>query len=164
MRVRPFVMRRRKEDVASELPPKTEQTIFVQFNRAQLGLYNRILKAAKDEIDLRVGEVGLEKSQMTILAALTRLRQVCTDPRLLNLPEGSAVPGSAKLDAFKELIGECIGSGRKVLVFSQFVEMQKLLAEALDEMQIEYLWLHGGTQNREELVARFQQRSGRRCS
>ncbi|MFO7564159.1 MAG: DEAD/DEAH box helicase [Enhygromyxa sp.] len=159
-RIRPFVMRRRKEDVASELPPKTEQTILVQFGRSQLGLYNRILKAAKSEIDMRVGEVGIEKSQMTILAALTRLRQVCTDPRLLNLPEGTTVPPSAKLEAFRELIGECVGSGRKALVFSQFVEMQKLLAEVLDEMQIEYLWLHGGTTNREEMVAKFQQRSG----
>jgi superfamily II DNA or RNA helicase len=159
-RIRPFIMRRRKEDVASELPPKTEQTILVQFGRSQLGLYNRILKAAKSEIDMRIGEVGIEKSQMTILAALTRLRQVCTDPRLLNLPEGTAIPPSAKHEAFRELVSECVGSGRKVLVFSQFVEMQKLLAETLDDLQIEYLWLHGGTTNREEMVARFQQRSG----
>ena len=159
-RIRPFIMRRRKEDVASELPPKTEQTIFVEFGRSQLALYNRILKAAKTEIDTRIGEVGLEKSQMTILAALTRLRQICTDPRLLNLPEGTPVPPSAKLEAFRELIGECVGSGRKVLVFSQFVEMQKLIAEVLDELQIEYLWLHGGTTNREEMVNRFQQKSG----
>ena len=159
-RIRPFVMRRRKEDVASELPPKTEQTIFVQLGRSQLALYNRILKAAKTEIDTRVGEVGLEKSQMTILAALTRLRQVCTDPRLLHLPEGSAVPPSAKLEAFRELIADSIGSGRKALVFSQFVQMQKLIAAVLDELEIEYVWLHGGTTNREELVNRFQQKSG----
>ena len=159
-RIRPFIMRRRKEDVASELPPKTEQTIFVQLGRSQLGLYNRILKAAKSEIDVRIGEVGVEKSQMTILAALTRLRQVCTDPRLLNLPEGTAVPPSAKLEAFRELIAESVGSGRKALVFSQFVEMQKLIAEILDELGIEYLWLHGGTVNREEMVQRFQQKSG----
>lgn len=159
-RIRPFVMRRRKEDVASELPPKTEQTIFCQFGRSQLALYNRILKAAKSEISSRVGEVGIEKSQMTILAALTRLRQVCTDPRLLNLPEGSAVPKSAKMEAFRELITDCIGSGRKALVFSQFVEMQKLIAATLEELEIEYLWLHGGTTNRDELVQRFQQKSG----
>jgi superfamily II DNA or RNA helicase len=159
-RIRPFIMRRRKEDVASELPPKTEQTIFVQFGRSQLALYNRILKAAKSEIDVRIGEVGIEKSQMTILAALTRLRQVCTDPRLLNLPEGSSIPASAKMEAFREVISESIGSGRKALVFSQFVEMQKLIAETLDELEIEYLWLHGGTTNREELVNRFQQKSG----
>ncbi|NVB37866.1 DEAD/DEAH box helicase [Pseudenhygromyxa sp. WMMC2535] len=159
-RIRPFIMRRRKEDVASELPPKTEQTIFVQFGRSQLALYNRILKAAKSEIDSRIGEVGIEKSQMTILAALTRLRQVCTDPRLLNLPEGSAVPKSAKLEAFRDLIAECVGSGRKALVFSQFVEMQKLITETLDELEIEYLWLHGGSTNRDELVQRFQQKSG----
>ena len=153
-------MRRRKEDVASELPPKTEQTIFVHFDRSQLALYNRILKAAKSEIHSRVGEVGIEKSQMTILAALTRLRQVCTDPRLLNLPEGSTVPKSAKLEAFKELIADCVGSGRKALVFSQFVEMQKLLAATLGELEIDFLWLHGGTTNREEMVQRFQQKSG----
>ncbi|MCH9684731.1 MAG: DEAD/DEAH box helicase [Deltaproteobacteria bacterium] len=160
VRVRPFVMRRKKEDVASELPPKTEQTLFVHFGRSQLGLYNRILKAAKNEITGRIEEMGIEKSQMAILAALTRLRQVACDPRLLGLPDGSAVPPSAKLEAFRELIADCVGSGRKVLVFSQFVEMQKLLGAVLDELGIGYLWLHGGTKNREEMVSRFQQSSG----
>ena len=160
VRVRPFVMRRKKEDVASELPPKTEQTLFVHFGRSQLGLYNRILKAAKNEINGRIEEMGIEKSQMTILAALTRLRQVACDPKLLGLPEGSAVPPSAKLEAFKELITDCVGSGRKVLVFSQFVEMQKILGAQLEELGIDYLWLHGSTKNREELVSKFQQPSG----
>ena len=159
-RVRPFIMRRKKEDVASELPPKTEQTIFVQFEKAQLGLYNRILKAARSEIQGRVEELGLEKSQMTILAALTRLRQVATDPRLLGLPEGSSVPPSAKMGAFRELISDVVGSGRKALVFSQFVSMQKLICEALDELGIEYVWLHGGTKNRDELITRFQRDDG----
>ena len=159
-RIRPFVMRRKKEDVASELPPKTEQTLFVQFGKSQLGLYNRILKAAKAEIQGRVEEVGLEKSQMTILAALTRLRQVCCDPRLLGMPDASALPPSAKLDAFKELMADAVGSGRKVLVFSQFVEMQKLLGDALNELKIDFLWLHGGTKNREEMVSQFQSKSG----
>ena len=159
-RIRPFVMRRRKEDVATELPPKTEQTLFVTMSKSQLGLYNRILKTAKEEILGRINEVGLEKSQMTILAALTRLRQVCCDPRLLGLPEGSALPGSAKLDAFKELIADAVGSGSKVLVFSQFVEMQKILIEALVELKIDHLWLHGGTKNREEMVQQFQTKSG----
>ena len=94
-RVRPFIMRRRKEDVASELPPKTEQTLYVQFNKQQLSLYNKILKAAKSEIQGRIDDVGVEKSQMTILAALTRLRQVCTDPHLLGLPKGQLVPESS---------------------------------------------------------------------
>lgn len=160
VRVRPFVMRRKKEDVASELPPKTEQTLFVQFGRTQLGLYNRILKAAKNEITGRIEEMGVERAQMTILAALTRLRQVACDPRLLGLPEGTPVPPSAKLEAFKELIADCVGSGRKVLVFSQFVEMQKIIGEALDELSIPYAWLHGGTRNREEVVAQFQHPSG----
>jgi SNF2 family DNA or RNA helicase len=159
-RIRPFVMRRKKEDVAKELPPKTEQTLFCQFGRSQLGLYNRILKSVKDEISGRIDEVGLEKAQMTILAALTRLRQVCCDPQLLGLPEGTPLPPSAKLEAFRELVADNVGSGRKTLVFSQFVEMQKILGQALDELQIPYLWLHGGTKNREELVHQFQQPSG----
>jgi len=159
-RIRPFVMRRRKEDVATELPPKTEQTLYVQLGKAQLGLYNRILKSAREEILGRIGDVGLEKSQMTILAALTRLRQICCDPHLLGLPDSSALPGSAKLEAFKELIADAVGSGSKVLVFSQFVEMQKIIGEALTELKIEYLWLHGGTKNREELVQSFQSKGG----
>ncbi len=160
VRVRPFVMRRKKEDVASELPAKTEQTIYCNFGKSQLGLYNRILKAAKDEITGRIGEVGIEKAQMTILAALTRLRQVCCHPHLLGLPEGTPVPPSCKLEAFEELIADAIGSGRKVLVFSQFVEMQKILAVSLDKLGIDYLWLHGGTKNREEMVGKFQQPGG----
>lgn len=160
VRIRPFIMRRKKEDVATELPAKTEQTLYVQFNKSQLGLYNRILKAAKNEITGRIEEAGVEKSQMAILAALTRLRQVCCDPSLLGLPEGTPIPPSAKLEAFEELIADCVGSGRKVLVFSQFVEMQKILGAALDKLGVEYLWLHGGTKNREEMVAQFQQPGG----
>ena len=159
-RVRPFIMRRRKEDVASELPPKIEQTLYCRFGRSQLGLYNRILKAAKDEIMGKIDSVGLDKSQMTILAALTRLRQVCCDPRLLGLPGATTLPPSTKLEAFKELIADCVGGGHKVLVFSQFVEMQKLIGAELDELQIEYLWLHGGTKNREEMVNTFQSTAG----
>lgn len=159
-RVRPFIMRRRKEDVATELPAKTEQTLYCQFSRSQLGLYNRILKIAKNEIMGRINDVGLENSQMTILAALTRLRQVCCDPRLLGLPDESALPPSTKLEAFKELITDCVGSGHKVLVFSQFVEMQKILGETLSELGIEYAWLHGGTRNREEVVQSFQSKMG----
>lgn len=160
VRIRPFIMRRKKEDVASELPKKTEQTIYCHFGKTQLGLYNRILKAAKSEITGRVDDAGIDKSQMTILAALTRLRQVCCDPHLLGLPEGTPIPASTKLEAFKELINDAVGSGRKCLVFSQFVEMQKLLGQTLDELEIPYLWLHGGTKNREELVNQFQQKSG----
>lgn len=160
VRISPFIMRRKKEDVASELPKKTEQTLFCHFNKAQLGLYNRILKAAKAEITGRIEDVGVEKSQMTILAALTRLRQVCCDPALLGLPEGTPVPPSSKVEAFRELIGDAVGSGRKVLVFSQFVEMQKILGGVLDDLEIPYLWLHGGTKNREEMVSQFQQKSG----
>lgn len=160
VRIRPFIMRRRKEDVATELPAKTEQTIFCHFGKSQLGLYNRILKAAKAEITGRIDELGIEKSQMTILAALTRLRQVCCDPQLLGLPEGTPVPPSAKLEAFREIVADAVGSGRKCLVFSQFVEMQKIIGQSLDELQIPYLWLHGGTKNREELVNQFQQREG----
>jgi SNF2 family DNA or RNA helicase len=160
VRVRPFVMRRKKEDVAKELPAKTEQTLYCHFGRSQLGLYNRILKLAKEEITGRIEEVGIDKSQMTILAALTRLRQICCDPSLLGLPEGTPVPPSAKLEAFRELIADCLGSGRKVLVFSQFVEMQKIIKGVLEELEIEYLWLHGGTKNREEIVQRFQQPTG----
>ncbi len=159
-RVRPFIMRRRKEDVASELPAKTEQTLYVQFNRPQLALYNKILKAAKTEIQGRITDHGVEKSQIKILAALTRLRQVCTDPNLLGLPESQVVPPSAKLEAFEALIGDLIGAGRKVLVFSQFVSMQKIIAAKLEEMDIEFLWLHGGTKNRAELVERFQKSEG----
>lgn len=159
-RVRPFIMRRRKEDVAKELPPKTEQTLYCRFGRTQLGLYNRILKAARNEIQGRIDDVGLERSQMTILAALTRLRQVCCDPKLLGLPDTTTVPPSTKVEAFRELIADCIGGGHKVLVFSQFVSMQRILAGVLEELEIEHLWLHGGTKNREELVQKFQSKSG----
>ena len=157
-RIKPFVMRRRKEDVARELPKKTEQVLHVQLGRGQLALYGKILKTVRDEIRGQIATSGLERSQVTILAALTRLRQVCCDPRLLNLP--GSVPASAKLEAFKELMSDCVASGRKVIVFSQFVEMQKLIGEALKELGIGYLWLYGATKDREALVRKFQSEDG----
>ena len=158
-RVRPFIMRRRKEDVASELPPKTEQTLYVQFNKQQLSLYNKILKAAKSEIQGRIDDVGVEKSQMTILAALTRLRQVCTDPNLLGLPKGQLVPESSKLTAFEDLMRDLTGPAARSWCSASSWRCRRSSPPSSPARRRPPL-AHGGTKNRADRVEKFQRKDG----
>jgi SNF2 family DNA or RNA helicase len=104
-----------------------------------------------------IAQQGLGKSQIVLLDALLKLRQVCCDPRLLLLPEAQmAYECSAKLDALMELLDSLIEEGRRVLVFSQFTSMLKLIEDELQQRQYAYLKLTGQTQNRHSLVERFQ--------
>src|SRR6185369_148435 len=103
-----------------------------------------------------VERVGLAKSQLQILAGLTRLRQAACDPRLLGLPRDLGDDDSGKLVALRELLSEAVEGGHKVLVFSQFVMMLKLIEKALKEDGITYEYLDGSTKDRFERVERFQ--------
>jgi SNF2 family DNA or RNA helicase len=91
---------------------------------------------------------------------LTRLRQICCDPALLPAPPGVKTPPSAKLALFEELMREALGSDRCVVVFSQFVEMQRRLISVVQSLGVTPLWLHGGTRNRDKVVADFQDPNG----
>lgn len=159
-RVQPLVLRRLKTEVAKELPPKVESIIRCDMNPAQRALYDHIAGELRESVQKKIEQVGIERAHLDILAALTRLRQICCDPSLLPVPAGTKVPPSAKLELFEELMHEALNSSRTVVVFSQFVEMQRRLIDVVKKLGVDPLWLHGGTRNRDKVVASFQDPNG----
>ncbi|MCI0540782.1 MAG: SNF2 family helicase, partial [Verrucomicrobiales bacterium] len=155
-RIRPFLLRRLKREVATDLPEKIEQISFCELTEDQRAVYQQVLEAGRKEVLATAGQQGLQKSRMAVLNALLRLRQICCDPRLLKLENVDARTASGKLDLFGELLEEVIDGGHRVLVFSQFVTMLKLLEERLRAEEIAYCYLDGSTANRAEVVERFQ--------
>lgn len=157
-RVKPFMLRRTKNQVASELPPKTEMTRVIEIVGPQRDLYEAIRMSMEKKVRDAIAKQGLGKSHILLLDALLKLRQVCCDPRLLSLPEASIAHGtSSKLEALMELLDNLVEEGRRVLVFSQFTSMLKLIEEQLQIKHYDYLKLTGQTQNRQDLVNRFQE-------
>ena len=156
-RVKPFMLRRTKDQVARELPPKTEMTRMIDLTGTQRDLYEAIRMSMEKKVREAIAKLGLGKSQIVLLDALLKLRQVCCDPRLLSLPEATMAHGnSAKMDALLALLDNLMQEGRSVLVFSQFTSMLKLIEEKLIARKYAYLKLTGQTQNRQALVRRFQ--------
>lgn len=155
-RVRPFLLRRLKRDVAKELPGKIENVSFCELKPDQQQLYQQVLETGRREVLQAAGANGLKKSRMIVLTTLLRLRQICCDTRLLNLDTNKEDTESGKLDVFQELLDESLDGGHRVLVFSQFVSMLTLIREQLDGAAIDYCYLDGGVVNRKEVVERFQ--------
>lgn len=157
-RVKPFMLRRTKNQVASELPPKTEMTRNIEITGSQRDLYEAIRMSMEKKVRDAIAKQGLGKSHILLLDALLKLRQVCCDPRLLSLPEAAIAHGtSSKLEALMELLDNLVEEGRRVLVFSQFTSMLKLIEEELTARNYDYLKLTGQTQNRQALVDTFQE-------
>jgi SNF2 family DNA or RNA helicase len=154
-RVRPWMLRRKKAEVLTDLPDKIEQIIEVDLTASQKEAYTSLQIAARAELD-QLRERG-STGRMQVLTALLRLRQACCDLRLLGIE--SPEP-SAKLDALLELISEAADGGHRVLVFSQFTSMLDLIANALESAAIEFCRLDGGTRDRESVVERFQSDPG----
>lgn len=159
-RVRPFVLRRLKQEVAPELPPKMEHIVRCDMFPAQQALYDHVAQTLHTSLTHKIERVGVNKSRLDVLAALMRLRQICADPRLLPVDENVRVPPSAKLDLFVELMREALAAEHRVIVFSQFVKMQQQLIKALNSLQVDPLWLHGRTRNRNKVVKAFQDPKG----
>src|ERR1035438_1330091 len=179
-RLRPFMLRRLKAEVASDLPAKLEQVSFCELTSDQRSVYQQVIEASRKEVLEAVGAQGVAKSRMVVLTALLRLRQVCCDLRLLKLEKRSdgvmecgsdaktdpalqhsntpPLPSSSssKLDMFGELLEEVIDGGHRLLVFSQFVGMLTLLKEKLTAEGIEFCYLDGSTTDRAGVVERFQ--------
>jgi superfamily II DNA or RNA helicase len=153
--IHPLVLRRTKAEVAPELPPKIENDMVVPMADAQKALYQQMLKEVRDSVLSAVDKDGVSKSQIQILAALTRMRQVACDPRLTNLSGDWGVQTSAKLEALNEIMEEAVDGGHRVLIFSQFVKMLHLIRAELDEAGITYEYLDGSTKDRQERVDRF---------
>jgi len=155
-RIAPLILRRRKEDVAPELPPRTEILRSVELEGRQRELYESLRLAQHSRVQAALAQRGLSQSGIVVIDALLKLRQVCCDPRLLKLDGARGITASAKLELLLELLDELIAEDRRVLVFSQFTGMLDLIAAALRARGIAYLMLTGGTQNRGALVDRFQ--------
>ncbi|MCH6256018.1 DEAD/DEAH box helicase [Puniceicoccaceae bacterium K14] len=153
-RVKHFMLRRSKTQVATDLPDRIEETLSCQLEDKQLELYNAELKEAQGFIKKLDTADNANQARFNILASLLRLRQICCHPGLINPSYRDY--GSAKLEALKEHVASLMEEGHKVLVFSQFVEMLNIIKQELDEMGCNNRMLTGKTQNREALVDEFQ--------
>lgn len=158
-RVKPFLMRRMKKDVLAELPDKIDTKLVTELTGEQRMLYLSYAKQARNEIADEIMRVGVEKSRMQILAALTRLRQICCHPGMfLENYEG----GSSKMTLCMQILEDLKRSGHRVLIFSQFTTMLDLLKEALNEGEFSYFYLSGSTKTaeRRDYVKRFNSGEG----
>jgi superfamily II DNA or RNA helicase len=155
-RVGPYVLRRMKEDVAPELPDKTEIVRAVELPDAQRDLYEGIRVAAHAEVRKVVRTKGLAASTIDILGALMKLRQSCCDPRLVRIGAAQEVERSAKLETLLAMLEEMVARGRRILVFSQFTSMLQIIAAELRARRIRHVVLTGESRARQELVDEFQ--------
>ncbi|GEM44590.1 DEAD/DEAH box helicase [Deinococcus cellulosilyticus] len=155
-RIRPFILRRTKEQVAKELPEKTEMVVRLDLEGAQRDLYETLRISVQKRVQEEIASRGLARSHIAILDALLKLRQVCCDPRLLSLDAAKKVRHSIKLDWFKETLPSMIEEGRRVLVFSQFATLLGLLEETLKDLKIPYSKITGDTVDRKTQIEQFQ--------
>lgn len=158
MLIEPFVLRRNKKEVLTELPEKTVTVLNNEMNEEQQNLYLTYLARAKQEIAEKVEIDGFENSQMQILAALTRLRQICCHPSLF--VEGYN-EGSSKLEQCIEIIEEAINGGHKILLFSGYTSMFEIIEKELKKRNIKYFKLTGATKvdERMKMVDEFNENS-----
>ncbi|MES2948229.1 MAG: DEAD/DEAH box helicase [Pseudomonadota bacterium] len=154
-RITPFMLRRTKALVASELPPKVETIERVELSGKQADLYETIRLGMEKTVREALNTKGLAKSQITILDALMKLRQVCCDPRLLKLAAAQKVKTSAKLEQLMALLPEMVAEGRRILLFSQFTSMLTLIEAELKQRGIPWVKLTGQSQNRDALIEQF---------
>ena len=154
--IHPFILRRTKIEVAKDLPAKLEFDKLIDLTPEQKAIYVQVLREVRAHVMGEVERVGVARSQLHILAGLTKLRQAACDPRLLGLPREFSHEDSGKLGALRELVDEVESGGHKVLVFSQFVSMLKLVKSALDEDKVKYEYLDGSTTDRPQRIERFQ--------
>ncbi len=156
-KLKPFILRRNKSTVAQDLPEKTEIQRHIVFEEAQRDLYESIRLSMHQKVKDAISEQGIERSQIMILDALLKLRQVCCDPRLVKVKKTNTDIPSAKLQHLLEMLPTLLEEGRRILLFSQFTSMFTLIEPELTKLKIPYLKLTGDTQNRGELVTQFQE-------
>jgi SNF2 family DNA or RNA helicase len=179
-RVRPFLLRRTKKEVAKDLPDRIEEDLVCELEGGQRTLYQAELKRARAALLKVETSKQLDKARFNILTSLLRLRQICCHPALVlkegsnpddskpvvskrrtkQSTEGAGESGSAKLDALLELLEPIMEEGGKVLVFSQFVEMLNLVRAQLEARQWQHFLLTGQTEDRGTLVQQFQECAG----
>ena len=155
-RVAPFMLRRTKSEVVLELPQKTEIIRTVTLEKSQAALYESIRMSMEHKVRQAIANKGLSASHITILDALLKLRQVCCDPRLLQLAQARTVKESAKLDLLMQMLPEMVEEGRRVLLFSAFTKMLGHIEAALKKHGINFSKLTGQTRNRDEAIEKFK--------
>jgi SNF2 family DNA or RNA helicase len=155
-RVAPFILRRTKDGVAKDLPEKTQIVESIVLDERQRDFYDGIRLSMHRRVREVIQQQGLARSHITVLDALLKLRQACCDPRLVrDDAETRSIP-SAKLDWLRTVLPELVVEGRRILLFSQFTSMLRLIESVVQELAIPYLMLTGETQRRAELVTQFQ--------
>ncbi len=158
-RITPFMLRRTKSLVASELPPKVDTVVRVELEGKQADLYETIRLGMEKTVRDALESKGLAKSQITILDALLKLRQVCCDPKLLKLAAAQKIKHSAKLEQLMVMLPEMVAEGRRILLFSQFTTMLTLIEAELKKHNLQWVKLTGQSQNREALIQQFTDRT-----
>lgn len=157
-KIRPFILRRKKEEVAKDLPERIEQVVWVEMGSAQRKVYDDFLAGVRGNLFKKVDLEGIAKHRMEIFEAILRLRQICCHPLLVaSQLDDSPSFESSKLDALLEDIETAVAEGRKMLVYSQFTSMLSLIAKAVNEKGVRYTYLDGSTVDREKVVLQFQQ-------
>ncbi|MDO5624778.1 MAG: DEAD/DEAH box helicase [Pseudomonadota bacterium] len=154
-RVTPFMLRRAKAEVATDLPPKQDIATPITLGQQQANLYETIRLATEKTVRDALSGKGLARSQIEVLDALLKLRQVCCDPRLVPTPAARKVRQSAKLDWLIDTLPELIAEGRRVLLFSQFTSMLALIEQELPRLGLDWAKLTGQTQKRDAVIHRF---------
>ncbi|MFT6349255.1 MAG: superfamily II DNA or RNA helicase [Psychromonas sp.] len=152
----PFLLRRTKDDVAKELPAKTEIIQNIVLPNDQRTLYESIRVTMEEKVRDLLKEKGLARSRIEFLDALLKLRQACCDPRLVKLEHAQNIKSSAKLDYLMSVLPEMIEEGRRILIFSQFAQMLGLIEQSLLASDIDFVKLTGQTRNRSEVIDKFQ--------
>ncbi len=155
--IKPFLLRRMKDEVELDLPPKNEQTLTSDMTAGQRKTYDRIAAYFRQQIIDSMDKRGLARSKMKVLEGLLRLRQVCCHPALLDEQLNTArARNSGKFNLFREMVLSSISENHKILVFSQFTSMLAIIRKWFDKEKIPYEYLDGRTRKREERVTRFQ--------
>ncbi|MDA7023542.1 DEAD/DEAH box helicase [Pseudomonas fragi] len=155
-RIKPFLLRRTKEQVATELPPKTEIIHWVDLNEAQRDVYEAMRLAMDKKVRDEITRKGVGRSQIIILEALLKLRQVCCDLRLVSDTPPKKGSTSGKLDSLMLMLEELFAEGRRILLFSQFTSMLGLIEAELKKRKVPYAILTGQTRDRRTPVKDFQ--------
>lgn len=156
-RIRPFVLRRSKDKIAQELPAKTEIISKVRIEGKQAELYESVRLTVDDTLREVIANKGLARSQIEILDAMLKLRQVCCHPQLLSLASAQKVKQSAKLELLMEMLPELVSEGRRILLFSQFTSMLEIIEQQLQKQGIGYVKLTGATRQRQQVIDQFKQ-------
>lgn len=151
-KIRPFILRRKKEDVAKDLPDRIDQVIWIEMNASQRKVYEDFLSGVRGGLLKKVALDGMSKHRVEVLEAILRLRQICCHPLLVGIEESSI-----KLHALIEDLATIVEEGRKALVYSQFTGMLGLIAKEVREKNWRFAYLDGSTTNREKVVTQFQE-------